>query len=96
MLSSELCHSSKLLRKIKESKKIDKYLDLVRGLKPVENEENGDTTCIRSCNGRRKLEEASEGTGYQRINRDRLDNSIVKIGKNTKESPGDLKRLGVI
>ena len=35
-------------------------------------------------------------TGNQRINQDHPDYSIMKIGQNTKKSPGDLRRLTVI
>ena len=35
------------------------------------------------------------GTGINRKNRDYLDNSIIKIGKNTEMSPGELRRVAV-
>ena len=35
----------------------------------------------------------SQGLGKRRMRGDHLNYSIVEIGKNTKKSPGDLKRL---
>ena len=33
--------------------------------------------------------------GHMRTSGDRINYSIIKIGKNTEKSPGDLKRLAV-
>ena len=87
--------------KLKESKKKDKYLDLARGLKKksqktVEHESDGDTNsnwCSWYSHQRRGTE--TGGLRNDRPYGDYPNYSIVEIGKNTKKSPGDLKRLVV-
>ena len=69
--------------KIKESEKINKYLDLVRELK---NHEVALETVPQKKPGR---------NGNQTKNRDHPDYSIVEIGQNTEKSPEDLMRLAV-
>ena len=61
--------------KIKESEKINKYLDLPRELKKaVEHEGEDDTNCSWcTWNGPKRLEIKTEGTGNQRENREHTD-----------------------
>ena len=77
---------------IKESKKIDKYLDLAREQKKAEVHEGDCDTNYNLWNGPWML-----GKGIGRIGNQweyRYYN-IVVIGQNTKKSPGDLEGLKV-
>ena len=79
-------------------RKSDKYLDQARKLKKsMEHESDGDT----NCNWGTRYSHQRIGTGTGRLEkkrkiRDHPNYSIVEINQNTKESPGDLKRLAVI
>ena len=82
--------------KLKEIKKRDKYLDLAKDLKTMGHEDDADTDC-NWC-ARNKPRSIRKGTGSvvnKRTSGDHPDDSIIKIGHNTDESPGDLKRLVV-
>ena len=80
--------------KSKESKKNDKFLDLVRELKKktVEHESDGDT----NCNWCSWISTGPWGLGNNRKSGDHPNFSIIQIGQNTEKSPGDLIRLTVI
>ena len=68
--------------KIKKNRKLGKYLDLIRDQKKILNiKGDGDT--------------GTERLGNKRTGGDHLDYSIIKIGQNTKKSPGNLRRLAV-
>ena len=73
---------------MKESKKVDKYLHFDRELKKLWN-----ITAIPIVIG--MLGKKTSGIGIQRKNRDHPDYCIGKIGQNTEESPGDLRRLAI-
>ena len=83
--------------KLKESEKIDKYLDLARELKKiVEYESESDSY----CNWRAHYSHQGTGTwtgglGNKRTSGDNPNYSIVEMGLNTEKSPGDLRRLSV-
>ena len=57
----------------KESKKIERYQDLARGLKTVEQEHDGDTNCIWY------FEKGTGETGFQMKNREHLDHSTALV-----------------
>ena len=82
--------------KMKQTKKINKYLDLAKELKKaVDLECNSNTNC--SCctqNDPQRLGKKTGGIGYQRENQDFLDHNIGMIGWNQKR-PGDLRKLAV-
>ena len=82
---------------LKESEKIDKYLDLARELKKtIEYVSDGDTNCnwcAQYCHQR-----ISRGTGElgnKRTSGDHPNYSIIKISQNNEKSSGDLRRLTV-
>ena len=82
--------------KLKESENKDKYLDLPREPKRLEHEGDNDSNC--NCCARYNLQRISKETGRRGNNRacgDHPEYSIIKIGLNTKKSPGDLRRLAV-
>ena len=83
--------------KQKKNKKKNKVLDLARELKKaVENEGDGDTNCDKcTWNGPQRLRKRNGGDGNWRTNPDYPGYNIVKNGKNTEKSPGDLKRLAI-
>ena len=83
------CYSSRPV-KIKESKKIDKYLDLATELKKKKMEHEGDSTICSWWLGKK-----TGGIVNQRKNQDHLDHIIVKICWNTQKSLGNLKKLAV-
>ena len=68
--------------KIKESEKIDKYLDLAREIKKaMEHEDDNDTNwswCL--WNGPQRPGKKTGGSGNLRKNWDNPNSSIVKIG----------------
>ena len=82
---------------IKESKKRDKCLDFARELKKketMEYEGEGDTNCDWcTCNNPQRISKGTKGLKNKRTSEDHSDYSIIKIGKNTEKSPGDLRRL---
>ena len=79
--------------KIKESEKMETYLDLDGEIKEtVEHKGDSDTNCSGcTCNGSQKI----GGIGNRGKNRDHQDHSIVKIAKNIQKSSEDLRRLAV-
>ena len=67
--------------KIKESKKIDKYLDLAREKKAVKHEGDVDINCIWcTWNGCKRFGKKTGVTRNQRANWDHPNYSIVEIG----------------
>ena len=83
--------------KIKESEKVNKYLDLASELKKiVEHKNDSDTNRTwRTWNSPQRLKIVTARTENQCKNRDHSDYSMVEIGKNTAKSPGDLRRRDV-
>ena len=83
--------------KLKESEKRDKYLDLARELKKtLRHESDGDTNCqwcTWYCD--RMIGTGTGRHGNKRRGRDHPNDSIIKIGYYTEESPGDLRKLAV-
>ena len=73
--------------KLKESAKIDTYLDLARELKKTVEDESDYDTCSDWC-ARYSHQRIGTGTkelGNKRTSRDHPNNSIVKIGQNTEK-----------
>ena len=81
--------------KIKESEKINKYLDLAREFFfLMEYEGDSDTNCgWCTWNSPLWLGKNIVITGNQRNNQENPDHSIIKIDLNTQKNPGDLRRL---
>ena len=83
--------------KLKESEKRDKYVDLARELKKtMEHESDGDTY----SNWYARYSHQTIGTGtrglkIKRTSGDHSNDSIVDVGQNTENNPGDLRRLAV-
>ena len=55
---------------------------------------------VTNCNwcawySHRRIDNRTGGLGNKRTSGDHPKNSIIKIGKNTEKSPGDLRRLAV-
>ena len=75
--------------KTKESKKIDKYLDL-------EKLWNMKVTVISIVIDTEKSPKAWKGDWWNWKNQNYPDRSINKIGSNTKKGPGNLRRLAAI
>ena len=62
----------------------------------VKHEGDGDINCNWCAwNGPQKPGKGIERDGNSRTNRDHLNYSIVEIGQNTENTPGDLRRLVV-
>ena len=84
--------------KLKENKKKDKYLELVRELKKTkEHEIDGDTNsnwCARYSH--QKLGTWIGGLENKMTNWDHTNFYIIVIGQNTEKSPENLRRLAVI
>ena len=80
--------------KMKESEKVDKYLDLARELKKLWNMRVTVIPIVDSALGT-VLKGLKKGLENQRKNRDNPYQSFVKIGQNIEKSPGDLKKLAV-
>ena len=77
--------------KLKELKKRNKYLDLVRELKKktMEHENDHDTNSNRCARySYQKIGRGIGGIGNKRTSGDH-SNYIIKIGQNTEKSPGD-------
>ena len=93
-MNSGLCHPGWPQRYSKDREQRNKYLDLARELKTMENEDDNDTNCNwhtqsnpqRICKGTRR-------SGNKRKTWDHPGYSIIKICQNTKKYPGDLRRL---
>ena len=82
--------------RLKESEKRKKYLELVKELKDLEHEGDGNANC-NWC-ARNNLQMTGKGIrilGNKRKSEDHPNRSIIKINQNTKKSPGNLKRLAV-
>ena len=75
--------------KIKEIEKRDKYQDLARRQKTMEHECVGDSCCSSES----LLNRAGRRRRNQRTSQDQSNSSIIKFGKNTEKSPGNLRRL---
>ena len=82
---------------LKKSGKKDEYVDLARELKKtVEHENDGDTSCHWCTRySHQRIGTGTGGLGNRRMSRDRAHYGIVKIGQNTKKSPGDLRSLAI-
>ena len=82
---------------IKESKKIDKHLDLARELKKnVEYVGDGDTNCSLCTGNTPQSIRKRIGTGGNwRKNQDHSDNTIDEISLNIQKSLRNLGRLAV-
>ena len=80
--------------KLKEREKRDKYLDLAWELKKtMEHEIDGDASCNwRARYSQERISTETGGLGNKRTSGDYPNNSIVKIGQNTEENPGVLRR----
>ena len=62
----------------------------------MEHEDDGDTNCNWSARySHQKIGTGTGGLGNKRTSGDHLNYTIVEISQNTKESPGDLRRLAV-
>ncbi len=60
----------------------------------MEYEVNGNTNCIGEFGtALQKLGKGNGRVGNRRTSRENLNDSIVKTGRNTKQSPGDMRRL---
>ena len=81
--------------KLKESKKKAKYLDLAREFKKiVEHGSDGDTNCNWcSWYSHLRIGTRTGGLGNKKTSGDHSNYSIIEIGQNTEESPGDLLSL---
>ena len=53
------------------------------------------TNCKCACSGPQRLAKEIGRVGNQRKNRDHPNHSIVEIGHNTENSPGDVRKLAV-
>ena len=81
--------------KLKESEKKDEYLNLARELekKTMEHKSDGDTNgnlCTRYSHQR--IDNGTGGLGNMRTSGDLPNDSIIKIGQNPENNPGDLRR----
>ena len=77
--------------KLKESKKRDKFVDLARQLKNLENagdDDNNLDDSLRTIPGG-----FVNVLGNKRTSDDYSDYFIIKIGQNTEKSPEDLRKL---
>ena len=83
--------------KLKESENEDKYFDLARELKKLENESDRYTNC-NWCTwySYQRIGKRTRGFRNKRTNGDNPNYSIAEVGKNTEKSLGDLRRLAVI
>ena len=83
--------------KIEKSEKKYKFLDFASKLKIMEHKGNGDTNCNwRIRNHPQRISKETGRLGNKRTSRDHPDYSTSKIGQNTDNSPGDLRRFAVI
>ena len=83
--------------KVKEIEKKDKYLNLARELKNALKHEGDIVTKCSWCT-RKNSQEITTGTGRlgnKRKSEDHPNYRIIKISKNTEESPSDLQRFAV-
>ena len=84
------CHlvNFAVLRKMKESEKIDKYFDFTKELKSLWNMKVIMIPIVVSV-----IKTIPKGLENQRQNQDHPDYSIVKMSWNTQKSSGDLLSL---
>ena len=82
--------------KLKESKKWDRYIDLVRELKKkkqktMEHEGDLDTNCNWwTWNNSQRIDKGTRQLRHQRIRRNHQHYIVTKISQNTEKSPGDM------
>ena len=83
--------------KLKESEKWDKYPDLACELKKtLEHESDNDTNCNWCTQYRhQKIGTGTGRLGNKKTSGDHPNYRIAEINQNTKNSPGDLRRLAV-
>ena len=83
--------------KLKESETRDKYLDLARELKKTMGYESDDDTNCQGCTQYSHQRNSTGTGGLENKNRsgDHPNNSLIKIGQNTEESPGEVRRIAV-
>ena len=83
--------------KLKESEKIDKYLNLARESKKSMEHEGDDYTKRDWCfwYSHQKIIKGTGGLGGWRTSGDHPNYGIIENGQNTEKSPGDLRRLVV-
>ena len=82
--------------KIKENKKRQTLKLCQRTKKVMENESDCNTTDNwYTQNGFQRLGKMVGRAGYQRMNQDNSNYSMIKIDQNTEKSSGDLRRLAV-
>ena len=81
--------------KLKESEKKKRYLAR-EFKKTVEHKSDGYTNCNwSSWNRHQRINIWTGGLGNKRASGNHPNNNIIEIGKNIKESPGELNRLAV-
>ena len=80
--------------KIKENEKRDKYLDLAKELKKLQNME---VTVIPIVIGALRTipKDQVKRFSNKKASEDYPNYSVVKIGQNSEKSPGDLRKLAV-
>ena len=83
--------------KLKENEKKGKYLDLVRELKNLWNMKVTVIPPVIVALGTviKRLVQGLEDLKTKRTGGDNPNYIIIEIGRNTKKSPGDLRRLAV-
>ena len=60
------------------------------------HESDGDTNYNRCTRySHQRIDKRTGGLGNKRVNGDRPNYSIIKIGQNTEKSPGEVRRLAV-
>ena len=74
--------------KLKENEKRDKYQDLARELKDTNYN-------LYSWYSHQRIDTETRRFGNKRMSEDHPNYSIIKIGQNTVENPGDLRRFAV-
>ena len=80
--------------KIKESKKIGRYLDLARELKNLSSIKVTDINCIQwPWNGPQRFRRGARRVGNWSTIRDHPNYTIAEIGPNTGKSSGDFRNL---
>ena len=62
----------------------------------MRHKSDGDTNCNWwAWYSHQKINNGTGGFGNKRASGDHSNCSIIKIGKNTEKSPGDMRRLGI-
>ena len=82
-------------KKLKESEKKDKYLDLTRKQKKTEEHKSDVYTNYNWCSwySHQRTNKGTKGLGNKRMSRDHLNYCIIEISQNTGKSPENLKCL---